>query len=60
MKIRAKTYGQETTDLVLLLLCVAPLVVHLQQDFLQFLLGAPHKLGGTLPLPEQKAHFWSD
>lgn len=40
------------THLVLVLLCVAPLVIHLQDDLLQFLLGASHQLGGSLPLPE--------
>lgn len=37
-----------------MLLSVAPLIVHLQDDFLQFLLGASHQLGGGLPLPESK------
>lgn len=45
---------ENATDLVLMLLCVAPLIIHLQDDFLQFLLGASHQLGGGLPLPESK------
>lgn len=39
------------SHLVLVLLCVASLIVHLQDDFLQFLLRTPHKFGGGLPLP---------
>lgn len=42
------------SDLVLVLLCSAPLVIHLQDDFLQLLLGASHQFGGSLPLPEEK------
>lgn len=34
------------SDLVFVLLCVASLIIHLENDLFQFLLGASHKLGG--------------
>lgn len=53
-------WAATTSDLVFVLLRVASLVVHLQDDFLQLLLSASHQLGGTLPLPESRAQHRSD
>lgn len=49
-KLPAETLTE--TDLVFVLLRVASLILHLQNNLFQFLLRASHKLGGTLPLPE--------
>lgn len=42
------------THLIFELLSITPLIIHLQQDILQLLLGTAHLLAGSLALPTQK------
>lgn len=45
---------RKSSDLVLVLICVASLIIHLKDDLFQLLFSAPHQLRGTLPLSELK------
>lgn len=42
------------THLIFELLSITPLIIHLQQDIFQLLLGTTHLLAGSLALPTQK------